>query len=80
MITTKLPIHEITVEFTPHQGGTISSNLLEGDEPPDPLYKAAIDSLESFILAAAVAGVDIESPAFLEAIETTVETIDHVYN
>jgi len=35
-------------------------------------HRAAIDALESMILGHAVAGVDIESPAYIEGIETAV--------
>jgi hypothetical protein len=46
-----------------------------GDEEAEDVYmhNRRIDVIESFILACARAGVDIESPAFIEAIETTVE-------
>jgi len=37
-------------------------------------YNSMMDAIESFILSCACAGVDIESNAFLEAIETTVDT------
>jgi predicted RNA-binding Zn-ribbon protein involved in translation (DUF1610 family) len=39
------------------------------------IHKAAWDTLESFILASACAKIDVESPAFLEAIETCVDGI-----
>ncbi len=39
------------------------------------LYDARVDALESMILACAVAGIDIQSPAFLEAIETVLDKI-----
>jgi hypothetical protein len=35
-------------------------------------HRAAVDALESMVLAHAVAGIDVESPAYLEGIETTV--------
>jgi len=37
--------------------------------------KAATDTLESMILSAAIAGIDVESPSFLEVIETTSDAI-----
>lgn len=43
----------------------------ERDEDPDP----ALDALESLILAHAVAGIDINSPAYKEGIETAVEAV-----
>jgi hypothetical protein len=41
------------------------------------IYKTAWDTLESFILASACAGIDVASPAFLEAIETCVDGIQN---
>ena len=39
------------------------------------LLLSPIDGIESMILAHAIAGVDIESPAYLEGIETAVEAV-----
>ncbi len=60
--------------------GTITSDLREtGDAIEARHYNAAIDSLESLILAHACAGVDVESPAYVEGIETAVDAIgNHV--
>lgn len=48
-----------------------------GDYPAGGKIESDIghDVIESFILACACAGVDVESPAFLEAIETTIDAI-----
>lgn len=59
------------IKITPPS--TITSDLHEDFETPE--TKVAIDTLESFILACASAGVDVEGPDFLEAIETTVDAI-----
>lgn len=55
--------------------GEITSDLNAGDyeDGGDGDIKVAFDTIESFVLAAACARVDIETPAFLEAIETTVD-------
>lgn len=37
------------------------------------LYSSAMDGIESLILAHAAAGIDVESPAYIEGIETAVE-------
>jgi hypothetical protein len=60
--------------------GTITSDLRDtGDAIEVRRYNAAIDALESLILAHACAGVDVESPAYVEGIETAVEAIgNHV--
>lgn len=64
------------------QGGTITSDLHElGDEPdmdtdPDAhLYGAAMDAIESMVLAHAVAGIDITDPKYLDGIETAVQAL-----
>jgi hypothetical protein len=64
-------------------GGTISSDLheerpedIEGGSKKDTEWdraEAAIDALESVILAHANAGIDIASPAYVEGIETAVQ-------
>lgn len=43
-------------------------------------HNAAIDGMESLILAAACQGVDIGSAAFLKAIETTLEAISNEHD
>jgi len=42
------------------------------------LYNARVDVLESMILACAVAGIDIEAPEFLDAIETVADKIGNL--
>lgn len=51
--------------------------LKEGKVRNFQLQKAAFDSIESLILACACAGIDIETPAFLEAIETSFDAAAH---
>lgn len=48
--------------------GTITSELLDGVEAGGQLA-AAIDAIESMVLAHACAGIDIESPAYLEGLD-----------
>ena len=67
------------------RSGSLTSDLHEGweDNSPDSYndedranidtYNATIDGIEAMILACACAGVDVTTPAFLEAIETAVE-------
>ncbi len=38
-------------------------------------FNGGVDAIMSFILSAACAGIDVETPAFLEAIETTFDAI-----
>jgi hypothetical protein len=75
----KLPCCGIVVMLDEDgKGGTITSDL--HDEAPEegasrevqwnPEYHAAMDALESLVLAHAVAGIDITTAAYLEGIET----------
>ena len=78
-----LPVFNILITITPDGGGgSITSDIHEdevGREHSDEdiseadLFNAAMDGIESMILAHAIAGVDVESPAYLEGIETAVE-------
>jgi len=83
MKTIKLPCYGIVIEIHENGGGSITSQLHEfvdvevtrdDDEvASDELYDAAMDAVESMILAHAIAGIDVSSPAYMEGIETTVE-------
>jgi len=77
----KLPCYGITVTLAREDGGeepgsgSIVSDLREPETAANRQYNAAIDGLEALILAHACAGVDVESPAYLEGIETAVDAI-----
>ena len=72
MIT--LPVFNILVIITADGGGgSIMSDLKEEDDDAME-YNAAIDGIESMILANACAGIDIESPAYIDGIETAVQS------
>lgn len=71
--TIELPIYNIVVKLD-GKSGSIRSLLKEFEDDAN-LYTAAIDALESLILAHACAGIDITSPAYLEGIETAVDAI-----
>ena len=77
----KLPCYGITVTLARENAveepgaGSIVSDLREGDTAANRQYNAAVDGLEALILAHACAGVDVESPAYLEGIETAVDAI-----
>ena len=56
--------------------GTIASNLNgPSSTAAERRFNAAIDGLESLILAHACAGVNVQSPAYVEGIETAVDAI-----
>ena len=78
----RLPCYGIIIqldrEHTNHNAGcgTIISDLKgPSTTAAERLYNAAVDGLEALILAHACAGVDVESPAYLEGIETAVEAV-----
>jgi hypothetical protein len=71
----ELPIYGIVVEIDGKGGGSISSTDLKTalNDPEDELYNAAMDGIESLILAHACADVDITTPYYLEGIENAVD-------
>lgn len=78
----RLPCFHITIRLdrdnnTKAPGsGTISSDLKRaGGLAVDRIYNAAIEGFESLIRAHACAGIDVESLAYVEGIETAVEAI-----
>lgn len=72
MHSVELPVYGITIE-----GEGIRSRLKEevAGQPTDPEFNAAMDAIESLILAQHQAGIDVTSPAYLEALETAVDAI-----
>lgn len=76
--TIKTDCFGIVVTLDGNGAGTIKSDLHESSDNPDTkadafLYDAAVDGIEAMILAHAVAGIDITTPAYLAGIETAVE-------
>lgn len=69
----------IDIELPANGGGYIYSDLVRGNDFAEAVYNAAIDGLESLILAHAVAGLDVESESYREGIETAVESINNNY-
>lgn len=63
-------------------GGTVLSNLKVNDPEEDTSeYNAAIDGMESLILALACTGqFNLKSPAFKEAIVTTLDAIENNFD
>jgi hypothetical protein len=76
MTTIKLPCYGIVIEYE-NGGGSITSELHDFDKDDmerDELYDTAMDAVESMVLAHAIAGIDVSSPAYIEGIETAVES------
>ena len=80
-IEIRLPCYGITIRLDRKPsaekpgGGTITSDLKQDTTGEDAEYLAAIDGLESLILAHACAGIDVTTPAYIEGIETAVAAI-----
>jgi hypothetical protein len=47
----------------------------EDDDPNTALYNAAIDGVESLVLAQWAAGIDVTTAAYKTALETTIEAL-----
>ena len=83
--TIRLTCYGITITLVRENGedkpgsGAIASDLRAIGTASNRQFNAAIDGFESLILAHACAGVDVESPAYVEGVETAVEAItNHV--
>ena len=84
-----LPCFKIHVELFGHDGpgrfigGTIESDGLHephpchyGDEETSYLvFESGVNNIEALVLAHAVAGVDINTPAYIEGIETALDAL-----
>jgi hypothetical protein len=82
----ELPIYGIVVKLQPDGSGSIESDLerarpddCEGGSEEDTsydLFNGAMDGIEALILAHAVAGVDIQTPAYINGVQTAVDVCD----
>ena len=73
-----LPIYNIFIVLPNEGGGTITSVGLKVEnveDHEDMEYNSAIDAVESLILAHAIAGVEVDSPEYIEGLETTLDAI-----
>jgi len=77
----ELPCYDLVIHVTGERTGFVTSNLLDGgDEDEDNAeYNAAVDALVGLILAHALAGINVTTPAYIEGIETVVESITNAY-
>lgn len=71
MITKKLPIYRIVIHRD-GLSGSITSQLTERCKAG---CNCGFDGIESMILACDIAGVDVESPQFISAIESAVDAV-----
>ncbi len=79
----KLPVGGIEIKLMDNGGGSISSTLHSDFYKPHSdvydEYDAAIDALESLILAHACEGVEIWTDQYVKGIETALEAIEAVH-
>jgi hypothetical protein len=80
----KTGVHGIVVTVEGGMGSIVSDLKTPCDhcgklDCTSQLFNFAIDGIESLILAAACAGIDITAPAFLQAIETAVDAASNTY-
>lgn len=83
MTLIELPCYGIVVETDGKGGGTIRSDLhmgLTSGRLDQAVLLHVLDGIESMILGCACAGIDISQPAFLEAIETAVQSAHSQYD
>lgn len=74
MTVIDLKCYGIIVTLDGRGEGSIVSDLKETDGPQINMeFNAAMDGIESLVLAQACMGCDIASPAYLEALESAVE-------
>ncbi len=78
----RLPCYGMILKVV-DESGWISSDLTvdkpsERATPIDPYY-AAVDGIESMVLAHACAGIDVTTTAYIEGIETAVEAVADEY-
>jgi hypothetical protein len=88
MKTYRLPVFDIVVTTDGKGSGSINSSLkednphpvqpkLEGDETMHAEFDAAMDGIESLVLACACNGIDITRSEFVQAIESAVESCEN---
>lgn len=81
----ELPIGGIVIDLGPPDpdnpghflGGGLASSLKDGEHEGTEAhfrYDAMIDGTEHLVLAHAVAGVDVTSPAYIEGLEVAMDT------
>jgi CheY-specific phosphatase CheX len=85
MKTINLPCYGIKIGLLPDGGGSITDDLHE-EIHPDCIqttdiiemenWNNMVDGITSLILAHACAGIDVESPAYIEGIETAIQACE----
>jgi hypothetical protein len=72
----RLPRHGVEIVIQTGEGaGQLHSNLGRAFAPMDETDRIIVDTMESIVLAHACAGVDVESSAYAEGLETALDAI-----
>lgn len=74
---------ELVSEDPEHEGAWLSGSIVKSDlgkdadrhVQEDAAYVAAVDAIESMVLAHAIAGIDINTPEYLEGLEVAVMAV-----
>lgn len=82
MNTLSLNCFGITLTFEPanKDGASIESKMAAASTPDNEQFNAGVDGIESMILAHFCAGIDVNSPAYLEGIKTAYESLCNQYD
>ena len=72
----KLPVYGIVITIDEQDGkDDICCDLLQDSNGPE--YAAALDGALSVVFAHALAGFDVETPAYWEGLETALASVIH---
>ncbi len=79
MKTKRILQYGIVINIHGKSGGLAESRLAHAfaGNPKSAKVKLVTDSFESLILAQACAGIDIESPKYVEALQTTIDAVNN---
>ena len=77
MSTLEIPCYGITIKYDNENkaGAVLTSQMKEPETAENAFFNAAIDGIESMILAHFCAGVDVLERGYIKGIETAIESI-----
>jgi hypothetical protein len=67
--------HFLITLYPDGPAGSIASTFHSVDVDDNTEYNATVDAIESLILAHACAGVNVQDPAYIKGLKTTMRTI-----
>jgi hypothetical protein len=75
--TYELPGTGITVTVLPDGSGKLATRIEQSMEIGDEAFNAAVNAVESLVLAHACAGVPVDSEDYVTGVKTTLEAISN---